>query len=272
MPVLAEGLETQCCHVFKLARRYALPWTPMADGMKRASIKWIISTLHLLIHYKLVYHNNCAWLTKFTSVIHVHQWQSWKKNIPEVMVQKCWLPLPRCTVDLRIAQGNRALSQVSTSSSICTVLRQTALEDCHRPEELFQAAGAVSRDLHTSLALTKARYDDIVQDYTGILHPQRAIPLGERPRTHLMLLARQPVLVQMTWWKMYGVDTAVEGDEFEGENVSRGALIWILASTACASTCLIINRPSRPTATHYHNRYCLMAIVPAHWKVLLARH
>ena len=39
----------------------------------------------------------------------------------------------------------------------------------------------------------------MVNSHTGALYQyQRAMPLGERPRTYLMLLAQQPVLVEMT--------------------------------------------------------------------------
>ena len=53
--------------------------------------------------------------------------------------------MSRSTVAMRIAQVNRALSQVSTYVSICMALLQTALEGCHRPEELSQAAGLLAR-------------------------------------------------------------------------------------------------------------------------------
>ena len=153
---------------------------------------------------------------------------SYERNIPEAMWHwwKKWLYLPRCTVDLHIAQANRALSQVSTSFSIYTIFLQTTLEGCRKPEELFQAAGAVSEDLHTSITLTKDRYGDIFQGHTGVSHLQRAIPLSERPRTHPMLLARQLFLIQMAWWTKCGVDTTVERDWFEGKNVPRGAYMY----------------------------------------------
>ena len=44
-----------------------------------------------------------------------------------------------------IVRESRALSQVSTSFSIYMALQlPTALEGCHRPEELFHAACVVS--------------------------------------------------------------------------------------------------------------------------------
>ena len=48
-------------------------------------------------------------------------------------------------------------------------LLQTALEGCHRREELFQAAGAISWDLNKSIALTKGSYKNIVGGHTGIV-------------------------------------------------------------------------------------------------------
>ena len=57
-------------------------------------------------------------------------------------------------------------------------LRQTALEGCRRQEALFQTAGDVSKDLHTSLAPTKGSYHDIVNSHTDVLHQsQRERPL-----------------------------------------------------------------------------------------------
>ena len=73
---------------------------------------------------------------------------------------------------------NRALSQVSTSVSICMAFLQIALEGCHRQEVLVQAAGDVSWDLYTSIVPTKGNYNGIVISHTGVLHQsQRAIPL-----------------------------------------------------------------------------------------------
>ena len=80
-------------------------------------------------------------------------------------------------------------------------LLQTASKGCHRLEELFRAAGAVScQDSCTrEVVPTKGSYKDIIQGHTGVIHQsQKAIPLGERPHTHLMLLAPQPGLVEMT--------------------------------------------------------------------------
>ena len=46
---------------------------------------------------------------------------------------------------------------------------------------------------------TKRCYNDIVNGHTGVLYQsQRVVALSERPHTHLMLLALQPVLVEMT--------------------------------------------------------------------------
>ena len=68
------------------------------------------------------------------------------------------------------------------------------------PKELFQVAvllaGTCTQALH---APTNGSIKDIVEGYAGVFHwSQRAIPLGEQPRTHLTLLAPQPVLVEMT--------------------------------------------------------------------------
>ena len=96
-------------------------------------------------------------------------------------------------------RGHRALCQVSTSCSKYTALLLTALEGCRRQQALFQAAGDVSWDFHTSIVPTKGSYKDVVQGHTSVLHrSQRAMPFGERPRTHLIILARQPDLVEMT--------------------------------------------------------------------------
>ena len=48
-----------------LRERYALPWTPIIGGMKRALTTWVIA-LHILIHYKLLYSNKHSWLTEIT--------------------------------------------------------------------------------------------------------------------------------------------------------------------------------------------------------------
>ena len=78
---------------------------------------------------------------------------------------------------LRIVRLNRALSQVSTYFSIYIALLQTALEGCHRPEELFQATGNVGQDLQTSTVLTKGSYKGIIEGHTEVLHrSQRAMP------------------------------------------------------------------------------------------------
>ena len=66
-------------------------------------------------------------------------------------------------------------------------LLRTALESCHRREELFQAAGAVSWDLHTSIALTKGSYKNIVGGHTGrviVWVSVRVMSLGERLGTY----------------------------------------------------------------------------------------
>ena len=77
-------------------------------------------------------------------------------------------------------------------------LLQTALECCRRPEELFQAAGLLAKiciqALHSPKEAIKI-YLMITLYYISL----RAMLLGERPRTHLMLLAPQPVLVEMTY-------------------------------------------------------------------------
>ena len=113
--------------------------------------------------------------------------KSYERTIPEVMWYSVRISvLSRCKVGLGIVQISRALSQVSTSFSICMPLLQTVSESCHRPEELFQAIGAVSWELHTRIMLTKTRYEDIVQSHTDALHQsQRAMTLDEWPRTHL---------------------------------------------------------------------------------------
>ena len=78
-------------------------------------------------------------------------------------------------------------------------LLPTALESCRRQEALFQAAATVSWDLHTSIAHTEGSYNNIINGHTSRLYQsQRVIPLSERPRTYLMLLASLPVLVEMT--------------------------------------------------------------------------
>ena len=79
-------------------------------------------------------------------------------------------------------------------------LLRTALEGCRRQEVLFEAAGAVSWNLHTSIVPTKGSYKDIVQGHTGVLHTSVSESNShcERPHTHLMLLAPQPVFVEMT--------------------------------------------------------------------------
>ena len=131
--------------------------------------------------------------------------ESHERNIPEVTVwtgKRKWISLSPCTIAVRIMRVNRALSQVSTSFSIYTSLLQAALKGCRRREELFQASCTVNL-ARTSIVPTNGNYKDTVNGHTGVLHRfQRAMSLGERPHTHLMLLARQPRLVDMTWRTM----------------------------------------------------------------------
>ena len=80
---------------------------------------------------------------------------------------------------------------------------------------------------------TKGSYKGTVQGHTSVTSVSESNALGERPRTDLLLLALQPVLVEMTW------GTMSRHDYWEGlwvlrKNVSRGAYIcdsgerWLL--------------------------------------------
>ena len=128
--------------------------------------------MHVLIYYKLL----CVTI----NVLRLLQLPNVKlcvnerheRNIPEVMrnQSKERLSVSQCTITLRIARVHRARSQVSTFFSTCMTLLQIALEGCHRQEELFQAAWAVSQDFHKGFVPTNGSEKDIVEGRTVIYY------------------------------------------------------------------------------------------------------
>ena len=86
---------------------------------------------------------------------------------------------------------------------------------------------------------------DIVQGHTDVLHQsQIEIPLGERPRTNLMLLARRPGLVEMTW------GTVSKHDYWRGLWVwRRECLKKCIYTCNSGKRCLTINSDGQPDTT-----------------------